>query len=329
MTATSPQKVVALSGGIGGAKLALGLSRVVAPEHLTIIANTGDDFEHLGLSISPDIDTLKYTLAGLANTELGWGRGDETWNFMAALRDIGGEDWFNLGDRDLAIHVERTRRLAAGERLTIITQGIARALGVGPTILPMSDSPVRTYVESDQGRLPFQDYFVRLKCAPVVSALQFEGADNARLSHEIGTALSDPDLSAVIICPSNPLISIDPILAIPGMRNAIANCKAPVVAISPIVAGKALKGPTAKMLDELGFGATAAVVADRYRDLLSAYIVEADDYDDCLQAGFPFVVEAARTIMTSLEDREDLARTVLATADRIRNGEASTARASG
>ncbi|MEL6965562.1 MAG: 2-phospho-L-lactate transferase CofD family protein, partial [Pseudomonadota bacterium] len=160
-----------------------------------------------------------------------------------------------------------------------------------------------------------------------VMAFEFEGVEDARPSPEIERALSDPELRAVIICPSNPLISIDPILAVPGMRSAIANCKAPVIAISPIVAGKALKGPTAKMLDELGFGATAAVVADRYRDLLSAYVVEADDYDDCLNAGFPFAIEAARTIMTSLDDREALARTVLATADRVRDGETQTARA--
>ncbi|MEM6498705.1 MAG: 2-phospho-L-lactate transferase CofD family protein, partial [Pseudomonadota bacterium] len=169
----------------------------------------------------------------------------------------------------------------------------------------------------------------RLKCAPVVKALEFAGAENARTTPQIEAALSDPDLRAVIICPSNPLISIDPILAVPGMRSAIVNCKAPVVAISPIVAGKALKGPTAKMLDELGIGATAAIVADRYRDLLTAYVVEADDYDDCLQAGFPFAIEAAHTIMTSLEDREALARTVLATADRNRSGKSRTERAAG
>jgi len=327
MTTANPSKVVALSGGIGGAKLALGLSRIVPSEDLTVIANTGDDFEHLGLLISPDIDTLKYTLAGLDNRELGWGRCDESWNFMAALREVGGDDWFNLGDRDLAIHVERTRRRAGGERLTTITQDIAVALGVKPRILPMSDDNVRTFVESDQGRLPFQDYFVRLKCAPIVKALEFVGAESSKPSKEVEAALSDRDLRAVIICPSNPLISIEPILAVPGIRVALANCTAPVIAVSPIIGGRAIKGPTAKMLDELGIGATAVAVADRYQDLLDGYVVEGDDYEDCVAAGYPFAIEQAETIMKSLDDRENLARTVLSIADNIRSQQTLQSRA--
>ena len=318
-----------MSGGIGGAKLALGLSRILPPENLSIIANTGDDFEHLGLSISPDIDTLKYTLSGLDNPELGWGRRDETWSFMTALRDIGGEDWFNLGDRDLAIHVERTRRLADGERLTNITQDIAAALGVRPRILPMSDDPVRTFVESDHGRLQFQDYFVRRQCKPVVKALEFVGVETAKVSPEVNELLSDTELRAVVICPSNPLISIEPILAVPGMRDAIARCRAPVIAVSPIVAGKAIKGPTAKMLSELGFNATAETVGKRYDVILDAYMVEQDDFENCQATGLACEIHSAQTVMKTLEDRAALARSVLDVADRIRSRQVPEARALG
>ena len=317
MSAGEGEHVVALSGGIGGAKLALGLSRILPPQNLSIIANTGDDFEHLGLSISPDIDTLVYTLANLDNTELGWGRRNETWTFMQVLRDIGGSDWFNLGDGDLAFHVERTRRLKAGERLTEITADFCTALGVDYRVLPMSDQPVRTFVNSDHGRLPFQDYFVRLKCEPVVTGLEFAGAEQARLSPEVEALFSGGNLRAVVICPSNPLISIEPILAVPDMRQLLASCTAPVVAVSPIVAGRAIKGPTAKMLDELGIGATAAAVAERYSGLIDAIVVEAEDEADVAARCCDLVVQPARTVMKSMGDREELARQVLDTADQL------------
>ncbi len=308
---TTHGKIVALSGGIGGAKLALGLSRVMAPELLTVIANTGDDFEHFGLTISPDVDTLVYTLAGIANRKLGWGRAGETWTFMQVLRELGGEHWFNLGDGDLAVHVMRTSRLANGDRPTEITRSLARALGVKCHILPMADTPVRTFVDSDQGRLAFQDYFVRRKCAPKVLGLEYAGADRAELSAEIREVLNAPDLNAIVICPSNPLISIDPILAVPGMREALRRARAPIVAVSPIIAGRAVKGPTAKMLDELGFGATATAVGAHYRGLIDAFIVETEDQAAVVGAGFPFSVHGAKTMMTTLADREALARTVL------------------
>lgn len=317
MSAVPGKHVVALSGGIGGAKLALGLSRILPPQDLTIVANTGDDFEHLGLSISPDVDTLTYTLAGLDNTELGWGRRNETWTFMQVLRDIGGPDWFNLGDGDLAIHVERSRRLKAGDRLTAITADICRALGVTCQVLPMSDDPVRTFVDSDHGRLPFQDYFVRLKCEPAVSGLEFVGAADARPSPEIEAILSGSDLRAVIICPSNPLISIEPILSLPGMRQLLANSTAPVIAVSPIIAGRAIKGPTAKMLDELGIGATAAAVAQRYDRIIDAFIVEAEDEADVAAQCRDLVIQSANTVMKTMSDREDLARSVLNLADQL------------
>jgi len=305
------KKVIALSGGVGGAKLALGLSRVVPAEDLLVIANTGDDFEHLGLAISPDIDTLTYVLAGLDNTAQGWGRRDETWSFMETIATLGGADWFRLGDRDLALHVERTRRLAAGETLSQVTADVCRRWNVGPRIVPMSDDRVRTRVLSDAGWIDFQDYFVRQQCRPVVKQLAFEGAATARPQAEAMAALAGP-VRAVVICPSNPFISIDPILAVPGLRDALAGCGAPVVAVSPIVGGQAVKGPTAKMMQELGLAVTSATVAERYGDLLDGYVVDPGD-----AAGVPGRVHAAATLMTSIGDKETLARTVLSFADSL------------
>jgi LPPG:FO 2-phospho-L-lactate transferase len=311
--------VLALSGGIGGAKLALGLAQVMPPELLTVVANTADDFEHLGLAISPDIDTLMYTLARLDNPATGWGRKHETWTFMRALEALGGETWFKLGDGDLAVHVERTRRLATGESLSGITSDLARRLGVGVRILPMSDDKVRTRLDTDEGTLDFQDYFVRRQCRPTVRAIAFAGADTARPQSEMMMALADPDLRAVVICPSNPLISIEPILALPGVRAALRDCAAPVVAVSPIIGGRAVKGPTAKMLGELGVEVSAASVARRYGDLLHAYVVEPEDAADVERLGLGMTVQAARTLMSSLADRADLAQVVLDVADNLRN----------
>ena len=312
---TKKSLVVALSGGIGGAKLALGLSRVVAGADLLVVANTGDDFEHLGLSISPDLDTIMYALAGLDDPQRGWGRRDETWTFMAALEALGGETWFQLGDGDLATHVERTRRLAAGESLSAITADLCRRLGIAARLVPMSDEKVRTRLRTSAGWLDFQDYFVRRRCAPVVLELAYEGAATARAHPEVIAALCDTRLRAVVICPSNPHLSIEPILAMPRMREALVTCAAPVLAVSPIIAGRAVKGPTAKMMSELGLPVSAAAVARRYGDLLDGYILDHAD-----AAGVPdlgIAVTAAQTLMRTLEDRETLARCVLATADAL------------
>jgi LPPG:FO 2-phospho-L-lactate transferase len=305
--------VVALSGGVGGAKLALGLSRVLPADELLIVANTGDDFEHLGLSISPDIDTLTYVLAGLDNPVTGWGRRDETWSFMETIGALGGETWFRLGDRDLALHVERTRRLRAGQTLSHITGDICRRLGIAARVLPMSDDRVRTRVRSDDGWIDFQDYFVRQQCRPFVRELVFEGADKARPQPDIIATLQSGRVRAVVICPSNPFISIEPILAVPGMRAALAACGAPVVAVSPIVDGRAVKGPTAKMMQELGLPVSAAAAAQRYGDLLGGYVVDTAD-----AAGVRAKIRTAPTLMTTLEDRERLARTVLDFADSLK-----------
>ena len=308
--------IVALSGGVGGAKLALGLSRVLRPEQLLVVCNTGDDFEHLGLCISPDLDTVMYTLAGLANPEVGWGRRDETWSFMETMAEIGGETWFRLGDRDVAVHVERTRRLRRGESLSSVTTYLCAKLGVAPRVLPMSDDPVRTRVRTDDGWLDFQDYFVRLHCAPVTRELAFHGADIARAQSEFIGALHDRRLQAVVICPSNPFISIEPILALPGVRDALVACKAPVIAVSPIIAGRAIKGPTAKMMTELGMDPSAGVVADRYSDFLDGYVIDHADMAEVVSIDAK--VTLAQTLMTTLEDRDALARTVLDAAAVLR-----------
>ncbi len=306
--------IIALSGGIGGAKLALGLSHVLLPGELLVVANTGDDFEHLGLSISPDIDTLTYALAGLDNTELGWGRRDETWSFMETLATLGGETWFRLGDRDLALHVERTRRLRAGETLSAVTADVARRLGIRARLLPMSDDPVRTRIRSDAGWIDFQDWFVRQQCRPAVHGLEFAGAATASPQPEVLAALRGGGVRAVVICPSNPFISVEPILAVPGLRQAIAGCGAPVIAVSPIIAGQAVKGPTARMFEQSGTPPSAAAVAARYADILTGYVMEPGDD----ATGIAAPVFRAPTLMRVLEDKVALARAVLAAADRLR-----------
>jgi LPPG:FO 2-phospho-L-lactate transferase len=307
--------VLALSGGIGGAKLALGLSRVLPPERLIVVANTGDDFEHLGLSISPDLDTLMYTLAGVSDPDKGWGRRDETWTFMAALAALGGETWFALGDGDLATHVERTRRLAAGEPLTGITDDLCRRLGVRPRILPMSDDRLRTRLRTSAGWLDFQDYFVRRRCAPEVTELTYDGAASARPQPDFMAALADARLRAVVICPSNPYLSVDPILALPGVRAALTACRAPVIAVSPIIGGRAVKGPTAKMMRELGLPVTAAAVAQHYAGLIDLFVVDHSEEDVSLP---DMRVAKAAILMSTLADREELAKALLAFADELR-----------
>lgn len=305
--------VLALAGGVGGAKLALGLARVLGADELVLVGNTGDDFEHLGLEISPDLDTLLYTLAGLADPVRGWGRRDETWTFMAALERLGGPTWFRLGDADLALHVERTRRRAAGATLSAATDELRRALGVSSRLLPMSDDVVRTRLCTDAGWLDFQDYFVRLRCEPVVNELAYAGVEAARPQPSILETLARDDLRAVVICPSNPFLSIEPMLALPGLRAAIAASRAPVVAVSPVIAGQAVKGPTTKMMRELGIDASAAAVAQRYADLLDVFVVDDADRATPVPEGIELV--NASILMSTLEDRMRVARTVLAAAD--------------
>lgn len=312
------EHILALCGGVGGAKLAYGLAQRLAPDELTIVVNTGDDFEHLGLAISPDIDTVVYTLAGLADQQRGWGLAGETWTFMDALRRLGGEEWFQLGDQDLATHVERTRRLAAGETLSQVTATLAAKLGVAHTVAPMSDEPVRTIIDTKEGALPFQHYFVRDRCAPIVTGVRFEGAQSARMSAAFAEALARPDLAGIVICPSNPYLSVDPILALPGVRKAIGRSPAPCIAISPIVGGRAIKGPTAKIMAELGVPTHVGAIARHYRGLINALVV--DDADSTGLGGIEALGIAAlatRTVMDDNDDRIALAGDVLTFAQRL------------
>lgn len=304
---------LAITGGVGGAKLALGLSHVLDPEQIAFAVNTGDDFEHLGFSISPDIDTLTYTLADLANKQLGWGRQDETWAFMEAMEALGGESWFRLGDRDLALHAYRTAELNRGRSLTEVTETICARLGIAQAVLPMSDDPVRTTVLTPTGPLAFQHYFVRDRCAPAVSGFEFTGAESARLNPRIEALL--PGLKGIIICPSNPFVSVDPLLRIADTRARLAALDIPVVAVSPIVGGAAIKGPTAKMMKELAIPSTAAAVATHYEGLIDGFVLDLEDADAHGSLGVPSTV--TQSVMVTLADRIALARATLEFLDTL------------
>lgn len=308
--------VVALCGGIGGAKLALGLYKVLPPGHLTVVVNTGDDFEHLGLCISPDIDTVLHTLSGLADPVRGWGQRDESWAFMQALGGLGGETWFQLGDRDLATHVERTRRLAAGEPLSAIVADFAHAWGIAARVLPMSDETVRTVVETEDGLMPFQEFFVRRQCAPRVRAVRYEGAASAAALPSAIEEIGAPQTAAIVLCPSNPWLSIDPLLAIPALRDALATSPSPVIAVSPIVGGRAIKGPTAKIMGDLGLEVSAAGVARHYGELLDGFVL--DTADAGLAGTIGCATRVTDTVMESLADRMELARTCLGFAAELK-----------
>ena len=306
--ATHQRSYVALSGGIGGAKLCLGLAALLG-DRLTIVVNTGDDFEHFGLHISPDIDTTLYTLAGLVNPETGWGRGDETWVFMSSIAELGGPQWFKLGDKDLALHVERTRRLKAGEPLSSVCEHARRCFKITPRILPMSDDPVRTMLATETGTLAFQQYFVREQCRPAVRVIHFTGAETARAQPAALDALSAQHLAGVIICPSNPYLSVDPLLAIPELRAALRNCPAPVVAVTPIIGGKAVKGPTVKIMAELGLASSAATIAKHYQDFIDGFIL--DRVDAQLASKIETKTHLANTLMRDRADKVALAKTTL------------------
>lgn len=312
------QRILAVTGGVGGAKLALGLVNLLGPEELAFVVNTGDDFSHLGFPISPDIDTLVYTLSGRCNIDTGWGRCNESWQFMQALKEIGGESWFALGDKDLAMHVERRRLLGEGLSLGEVTASLARSFGVTHRIFPMSNEPVRTRVMTDQGQMNFQHYFVRDRCKPVVSGFEFEGSAQASINPEIDAWLTAPGLRGVILCPSNPYVSIDPILAVPGMREKLTDCNVPVIAVSPVVGGAAIKGPTVKMMQELGIPPSADSVALHYADFLDGFVL--DDKDSGLTTrieALGLVSMVTQTVMKSLQDRVSLGQTCLQLIDQL------------
>jgi len=303
--------VVALAGGVGGAKLAWGLARCLPPERLTIVVNTADDFEHLGLHISPDLDTVMYTLAGLANPQSGWGLRDETWSMLKMLGRYDGPTWFRLGDQDLATHLLRSLWLREGFPLTWVTRELCKLLGVRHAVLPMSDAPVRTLVETDAGRLPFQEYFVARRCEPAVRAIHFEGIQSAQPTPDVVQSLREVDV--IVFCPSNPFVSLDPILALPAVRRILAASRAPKVAVSPIVGGRALKGPAAKMMHELGLEVSPLGVARHYQDLLTGFVLDRQDEDIKLSIAFELGIRAlvTDTVMKTDEDRVRLAQEAL------------------
>jgi LPPG:FO 2-phospho-L-lactate transferase len=317
-SATSSGFVLALSGGVGGAKLARGLAASVAPERLLVVCNTGDDFVHLGLHISPDLDSVMYALAAINDAGRGWGRRDESWNFLETLKDLAPEQsWFQLGDRDLATHVLRTAALRNGRSLSEVTQELCQAHGITCAVAPMSDDLIQTLVETEEGDLEFQHYFVRQRCEPVFRGLRLQGVENAWPAPAFSAALERDDLAAVVICPSNPYLSVDPILAVPGIGHRLEKLHArgtPVVAVSPIVGGEALKGPTAKMMRELGLEPSALAVARHYaeRGLIDHFVLDQVDVQqrqEIEQLGLSVLV--ADTVMHDHEAGVRLAEEIL------------------
>ena len=309
-------KVLAITGGVGGAKLALGLASILGPNELEFLVNTGDDFEHFGLHISPDVDTLLYTLAGLASQDHGWGRSDESWNCLESIRTLNGETWFQLGDKDLGLHLTRTQMLRNRHSLTDVVQHLSKCLGISHRIYPMSDSPVRTIVETTTGEMEFQQYFVKERCEPNVRGFRFEGIDTARPVSE----LLDQKFESVIICPSNPFVSVDPILAVPRMREYLLSLRVPIVAVSPIVQGQALKGPTVKIMSELNFERSNVQIGRHYNSLISGLVIDqldANSVDSIRSLGIE--VEVDQTVMKSLEDKIRLARCTVDFAAKLIN----------
>lgn len=303
-------KVVALAGGVGGSKLVNGLAQILPPENLFVVVNTGDDFEHLGLYISPDLDTVMYTLAGVNNPPTGWGRAAETWGVVSELEQLDGPAWFKLGDKDLANHLLRTQWLRQGYSLSWVTAQLCWRFGVAQAVLPMTDSDVRTMVHTDEGKLAFQEYFVRRRCEPSVQKLVYEGAATAEANPNIETAIRAADL--VVITPSNPLLSIDPILSLPGVSDLIRTAAVPKIAVSPIIGGQAVKGPAAKIMQELGMDVSPVGVASHLKHILTGFVF--DTVDQHLQpqlAGLGLQAVHTNTLMRSLPDQARLAREVI------------------
>ena len=312
--------ILALAGGVGGAKLADGLMQLLG-EGLAVLVNTGDDFEHMGLTICPDLDTVTYTLAGIAESSTGWGVAGESWAFLDQATRLGGPSWFRLGDRDVALHVLRTERLRRGERLTEITADICGRLGIAARVLPMTDAAIRTIVHTPQGPLPFQEYFVKERCAPVVTGFAFAGSDNAAPTPELDAALADRGLAAIVLCPSNPYVSIAPILAVPGLQQRLKQRGVPIVAVSPIIDGAAVKGPAAKMMRELGIEPSALAVAEHYRGFIDGFLL--DEADATLLprlAPLGLAARAVPSLMKTSADRRRLAEAVVSFAAELAGG---------
>lgn len=303
-------KIVALAGGVGGAKLALGLYRTMDPGDLTIIVNTGDDIELFGLHISPDPDIVTYTLAGVVNLETGWGYENETFHTLERLKALGGPSWFNLGDKDLATHIHRTKMLREGATLTQAADAIRKALGVAAAVLPMSDSLAPTFLDTDAGRLHLQEYLVKHRAGPALRAVDLSAAMNAEPTPQVLAAIGEAD--GIILCPSNPLISIGPILAVPGIREALRRRRADTVAVCPLVGGKSLKGPSDKMLRDLGFTASAATIAGFYTDICAKFVLDTEDADHMPEIeNLGLTPVPLPTVMRNIDDKINLARDIV------------------
>ncbi len=311
-------RIAVLSGGVGGAKFAAGLYSALPPGELAVIVNTADDFDHLGLRICPDLDSMLYGLADIHDTERGWGRRDESWNCLQTLGELGAQDWFALGDRDLAVHLVRSDRLHQGQSLTEVTAGFTRAYGIQSTILPMTESSVETILITAEGELSMQDYFVRRRCAPRVQALHYKGAEVAEFHPRAQAILQSSELRAIFIAPSNPFLSIDPILTLPGVRSLLRKASVPVVAISPLIGGKSLKGPLSDMLTSMGLGSTTRAITQHYDGLIDALVLDASDAGDADDIRLPIL--ATPTRMSNHETSRGLARAALTFLEQLGHG---------
>ena len=311
------EKIIALSGGVGGAKLCLGLHQICEPEELYFIANTGDDFLYLGFYISPDVDTLVYTLAGVNNTKTGWGRTDETWKTHNVLGELGADNWFKLGDKDLALHLYRSKALRNGKGLTSITQDIANRFHIKATVLPMSDHMIQTVIDTNKGLLSFQEYFVKQASKPKIKSISFK-SNNPEPTAEVTETLMDPDLKGIIICPSNPYLSIDPILSIEKIRRSIAESKKPRVAVSPLINGQSVKGPTTKIMDELGLKTNVLTIAQHYKDYVDGIVIDTSDQGYIGQIeSMGIHVKLSNIMMNNDDDKKRVAEDVINFIDHI------------
>lgn len=315
------QHIVALCGGVGGAKLADGLQQVLAPGELSVIVNTGDDFVHRGLPICPDLDTVLYTLAGVANPAQGWGRSEETWRVQGEWRELGVDTWFQLGDRDIALHLYRSELRSRGMTLTEITRTLAQRFRIAAELLPMCDQPAPTTVSTELGDLPFQEYFVKHRCVPAVRGFRYGAEGSGAMPDEVRAALERPDLEGIILCPSNPYLSVAPILAVPGIRGSLVRSEVPVIAVSPLIGGSAVKGPAAKIMNELDLPVSPLEIARLYGDFLDVMLIDERDRKliEGREAGDP-QIEAAEILMKSQADRRRLAEACLAVLRRLGSG---------
>ena len=305
--------VLALAGGVGGAKLALGLARVLSPKELTVVVNTGDDEEFHGLHVSPDLDTVMYTMAGVVNPNTGWGYAGDTFNALNAIGQYGSSVWFNLGDKDLATHLVRSQLIKEGRTLSQVTDILCSALGVKHQVVPMSDGRIRTIVETEEGDLPFQTYFVKRRCEPKVKGFRYEMAPDVIPSPKFESSLQATDLSGIIFCPSNPFLSIAPILMLPGIKAKLQATNRTRIIVSPIVGDQALRGPAAKIMTELGYEVSCLEVARQYQGLCDVFVIDPVDQQYAQKiADLGMRPEIYPTVMDQEEDKTTLAKHIIA-----------------